>query len=229
MASTRLSGKVMARLGPHTLLGHCVRRLQAAQVGPVVVATTTRDDDDVIECEARRLQCEVVRGPVDDVLGRFVMVSLAFPSRWIVRATADNPAVDIESSQRLLRALEDSSADYGLEMGLPYGAAVEVVAAGALRRTAGLTTSPHDREHVTPFVRDHPETFAVIRPDVPADLWRPELRLTVDTAEDLEFMRKVLARADNGPDPASLQALIGAAEEVLGERGKTPSSPAHRG
>jgi spore coat polysaccharide biosynthesis protein SpsF len=219
MASTRLPGKVMARLGAHTLLAHCIRRLQAAEVGPVVVATTTGAEDDVVEAEATRLRCMVVRGSIDDVLGRFVMVSVAVPSRWIVRATADNPAVDSESASRLLHALDESGAEYGVERGHPYGAAVEVIATSTLRRVAELTTDPHDREHVTPYVRSHGDRFRILTPDVPVDVRRPDLRLTVDTAEDLEFMRLVLQKAEVGPSPAQLQTVIAAADAVERERG----------
>ena len=222
MASTRLPGKVMAKLGEHTLLAHCVRRLQAAQVGPVVVATTMRADDDAVETEARRLGCTVVRGSTDDVLGRFVSASAAVPSRWIVRATADNPAVDIESAQRLLIAVEECGADYGIEQGHPYGGAVEVIAASTLHRVAELATDAYDREHVTPYVRSHADTFRIVVPDVPADVRRPDLRLTVDTAEDFEFMRQVLQQAESGSSPAPLHAVIAAADAVRRQRIEMP-------
>jgi len=215
MASTRLPGKVMAMLGSHTLVGHCIRRLQAARVGPVIVATTVGSEDDVVEAEARRLGCEVVRGSVDDVLGRFVMASDVVPSRWVVRATADNPAVDIDSASRLLRVMEECGAEYGLEQGLPYGAAVEVIATSALRRAAELATSAYDREHVTPYVRNHPDAFRVVMPEAPDDVRRPDLRLTVDTADDLEFMRNVLQRAEAGASPSPLPAVCAAADAWL--------------
>ena len=217
MASTRLPGKVMARLGPHTLLAHCVRRLQAAQAGPVVVATTTNADDDEVEAEAGRLGCLAVRGPVDDVLTRFVMASDACPSRWLVRATADNPALDIDSPGRLLRALGESGAEYGVESGHPVGAAVEVIATSTLRRVAAVATDPYDREHVTPYVYRHEDAFRVIRPEVPAAVRRSDLRLTIDTPADLAFMRRVLERADAGDGTAPLSAVIAAADAVLRE------------
>jgi spore coat polysaccharide biosynthesis protein SpsF len=214
MASTRLPGKVMERLGADTLVAHCVRRLQAAQVGPVVVATTMGVEDDVVEAEASRLECTVVRGSTDDVLARFVMAAVAVPSRWVVRATADNPAVDIDSASRLLRALDESGAEYGVEQGLPHGGAVEVIAASTLHRVAELATDAYDREHVTPYVRRHAETFRIVMPDAPAEVRRPDLRLTVDTAEDLEFMRQVLQLAESASGPSPLRAVIAAADAL---------------
>ena len=215
MASTRLPGKVLSPLGTHTLLAHCIRRLQASRIGPVVVATTLRAEDDAVEAEARRLGCAVTRGPTDDVLARLVMASHAVPSRWIVRATADNPAVDIDAPSRLLRVLDAADAVYGCERGLPYGAAVEAIASSALHRAAALATDPYDLEHVTPYIRRHPDTFGIVEPDAPVEVRRPDLRLTVDTADDLDFVRRVLGQIRAKADPAPLQAIIAAADAVL--------------
>ena len=49
-------------------------------------------------------------------------------ARVIVRATADNPAVDIGTTRRVLEAMARDGAEYGMEEGLPYGAATEAVA-----------------------------------------------------------------------------------------------------
>jgi len=217
MASTRLPGKVLVPLGAHTLLAHCVRRLQAAAVGPVIVATTLRPDDDEVAAEAERLKCRVVRGPTDDVLARFMMASVACPSRWVIRATADNPALDIGSPERLLRAVVERDADYGVEEGHPFGAAVELVSADTLHRVAAVAIEPYDREHVTPYVYRHPDQFRIVRIAVPAELRRPDIRLTVDTPADLAFMRRVLDRADAGDGPAPLLAVIAAADAVRRE------------
>jgi spore coat polysaccharide biosynthesis protein SpsF len=204
----------MAMLGAHTLLAHCIRRLQAAQVGPVVVATTMGREDDAVKAEAERLHCTVVRGSTDDVLARFLMASDAVPSRWVVRATADNPAIDIDSAARLLRALDERGAEYGVEQGHAYGGAIEVVSARALRIAAERATSAFDREHVTPYVKRHPGTFRIITPDAPIDVRRPDLRLTVDTPEDFEFMRRVLERAEVDVSPAPIQTIIAVVDAV---------------
>lgn len=215
MASTRLPGKVLMPLGSHTLLAHCICRMQAANVGPVVVATSVGLEDDAVQVEAVRYGCTVVRGSAEDVLGRFVLASEAVPSRWVVRATADNPALDIGSAGRLVSALEAQNADYGGEQGLPYGSGVEVIAATVLHRIAALATDAYDREHVTPYVRNHAASFRIATPDAPADLRRPDLRLTVDTADDLRFMRQVLLATTGEPGSVPLQAIIAAADAVL--------------
>ena len=98
MGSTRLPGKALAPIAGRSILAHCLERLQARSGLPVVLATTTLPDDDVLCDEARALGVAVVRGPADDVLGRFASPPSTLGLRVVIRATADNPAV--ESTRR---------------------------------------------------------------------------------------------------------------------------------
>jgi spore coat polysaccharide biosynthesis protein SpsF (cytidylyltransferase family) len=204
LGSRRLPGKVLARINGRTILEHCIARLLPSGV-PVVVATTTRPEDDRIEREARRHGAEVFRGDESDVLARVIGAARAFGASEIVRATADNPLVDIGAPARVLDLRRRVQADHVVECGLPVGAAVEAASLGALVRAQALITDPYDREHVTSFLRRAPG-FLALRAVSPGNVRRPGLRLTVDTAEDLEFVRNIMARfpADVLPDLAQV-------------------------
>jgi spore coat polysaccharide biosynthesis protein SpsF len=207
-ASTRLRGKALETMGKRTILEQCLRRLVQAGVARVVLATTTQSEDDVLEAVATRLGVAVYRGDRDDVLGRFSAAARQFGLDPVLRATADNPAVDVQSPGRVVAALRATGADYVRERGLPLGAAVEAMTAAALHRAARLATDPYDREHVTPFILKRRDLFCVTEVDAPAPLQRPSLRLTVDTREDLAWVRELFARA--GCDDPSLATLIAA-------------------
>jgi spore coat polysaccharide biosynthesis protein SpsF len=194
MGSSRLPGKVLAPLGDRSVLAQCIARLTAAQVGEVVVATTTRPEDEAIVAEARAAGVAVVRGSVDDVLGRFVHAASGWTGPYVIRATADNPFVDIDGAARLLRQL-DAGADYAIEEGLPVGAAVEAMRVETLREAGTLASSAYEREHVTPFIRQSVDRFMVRSTPAPLELRRPALRLTVDTRQDLQFVRSLVDQA----------------------------------
>lgn len=221
MGSRRLPGKSLAPIEGRTILAHCIERLRHRAGLRVIVATTTAPDDDVIVTEARRLNAPVVRGAIDDVLARFVLVASAFDLTAVVRATADNPAVDMDAPRRTLDLLERTGAAHVVEHGLPYGAAVEAIAVGALRAADAEATDPYDREHVTPFIK-RDKRFLSLDALAPADVRSPDLRLTVDTPEDLEFVRRVYAFSAPVGGPAPLSDLIGAAamvSEIAGASG----------
>ena len=221
MASTRLPGKALADIAGRTLLGHCLWRLLAGDL-PVIVATTTRPEDDAIVKEARRYDAMVFRGSDKDVLGRYFEAATAYGTVEIVRATGDNPAIDVQAPARSLLLLRRGRADHVTECGLPLGAAVEAVTIEALAHAHALTTDPYDREHVTPFVRQQP-MFTTLCAVAPLEVRRPDVRLTIDTVEDLEFMRAVLAPFRQARRPPSLADIIQMADvqvaDFAGRRG----------
>jgi spore coat polysaccharide biosynthesis protein SpsF len=162
---------------------------------------------------ARRAGFELVTGPKDDVLGRFCAAIRRFKPDRVIRATGDNPFVFADAAAAL--ADEAPDADYAGYRGLPYGAGVEALAAGALLRAEKEAAEPFEREHVCPYLYNHPERFRVHRPSAP-DKWLDPLlaegrvmRLTVDTAADLETAEALYA---------ALTAEYGAQTATRGER-----------
>jgi spore coat polysaccharide biosynthesis protein SpsF len=174
-----------------------------------VLATTDRPEDDVLETLAHRLGVLVFRGAEDDVLDRFVQCAATFELDPVIRATADNPCVDIDAARRLLEVLDRTGADYARENGLPCGAAVEGVRAAALALASLTTRDKSDREHVTPFVRRRTDLFDVVEVNAPVALRQPDLRVTVDTWEDLQAVRELYFRVDD--EMPALAQLIAAA------------------
>jgi spore coat polysaccharide biosynthesis protein SpsF len=213
LGSQRLPGKVLEPIAGVTLLAHCVSRLQSSRVGPVIVATTTLTEDDAIATEALRLRVTAFRGDRDDVLGRFVEAAAASGAEFVIRATADNPAVDADSAVRLIERLRASRADHAVEEGLPYGCTVEAVRTIALRDAAARTQDPHDREHVTTYLRRAGSGFKCVTLLAPVQVRRPDLRFTVDTPVDLAYMRRVFGEARAGLSRAiPLSQLIDVAD-----------------
>jgi spore coat polysaccharide biosynthesis protein SpsF len=214
MGSTRLPGKVLALVLGKSLFEHCVCRLRAKSDLPVILATTTLAEDDVLVAMADRLGVPFVRGSENDVLGRYVLAAATFDVVEVIRATADNPAVDMDAPRRALDLLLRTGSDYVVEHGLPVGAAVEAVTASALSRASASTDDPYDREHVTPFIRRERQ-FVSIDGLAPGSLRRPKLRLSVDTADDLAFIRRLMAQvAMSDGAPAPLECIIAAADRM---------------
>jgi spore coat polysaccharide biosynthesis protein SpsF len=213
LGSTRLPGKSLAPIAGRSLLARAVERLQARSGLPVVLATTTLPADDLLCDEARTLGIEVLRGPADDVLARYAVAASALGLRVVIRATADNPAVDLDAPRRTLEMLVRSGADYVVDRGLPVGATVEAISVAALVRAAGAASSAHDREHVTPFIKRDPRARAL---DLlaPLSVRRADLRFTVDTADDLTAMRRLYAELGPAADPAPLDEFILAADRL---------------
>jgi spore coat polysaccharide biosynthesis protein SpsF len=215
LGSARLPGKVLAPLAGRPILSHCIARLRRSGFR-LVVATTTEPEDDAVAAEAWRHGVDVLRGPEHDVLARFLLAAERVESPVIIRATGDNPLVDFDAPARVVRTLNARAADYVVEIDLPVGGAVEAVRTDALRTAGAEAKDPYDREHVTPYVRRNRQRFAVVESSAPPALRRPDLRVTIDTPSDLEFVRGLLHAA--GAEPGELLPLkrvLTAANRVL--------------
>lgn len=212
MTSTRLPGKVLADIGGRPALGLELERLaRARELDEVVVATSVEVSDDPVAQHAGGAGLRVVRGPLHDVLERYRLAGEALGADAIVRVTGDCPLIDPAVVDSVVARWRDGSADYVANVipprTYPVGMDAEVVSWPALAAAAAEATEPYDREHVTPFVRARPERFAQERVDrVPA---LGDLRLTLDTPEDLALLRAVAATVD--PLAAGVDALAAAA------------------
>ena len=195
MSSSRLPGKVLRPLLGEPMIGRQVERLRrSTRLSGLIIATSTDPSDDLIEAYADKIGVDCFRGPLDDVLGRFIGALAAVGNpKTFVRLTADCPLTDWRLLDACIAAHAAAGADYTynwLNWTYPKGLDVEVCETAALHRADREGRSAYDREHVTPFIHGHPRLFrleAVTR-DPPL-----RYRWTVDTPEDFAFVTAVYA------------------------------------
>jgi spore coat polysaccharide biosynthesis protein SpsF len=204
LGSERLPGKVLLDLEGKSVLERVVSRARAIErADAVVVATSQVAADDRIAAECRRLRVECVRGSEDDVLDRFVAAAEHARAEACVRITADCPLLDPGVSDSIIRRFDEANgaADYvsnKIPQSFPRGLDTEVFTRDALERAWRDAKLPHERAHVTPYLYHHPELFRLI--SVTSDVDRADWRWTIDTPEDLEFVRELYRRIGDRED-----------------------------
>jgi spore coat polysaccharide biosynthesis protein SpsF (cytidylyltransferase family) len=213
MSSTRLPAKVMADLGGKPVVDRVIERTRRAErVDDVWIATTTDPTDDVLADHLRSLDVPFVRGSLDDVLARYLMATEAAEADTVVRVTCDCPLTDPETIDAMIEAyFEPPAVDYcsnTLVRTYPLGMDTEVFSRAALESAAAEATRQLEREHVTPFLYQHPERFSLRNVQAPKWAVWPELRLTVDESADLWLAREVFAELGGDADLASIISLL---------------------
>jgi spore coat polysaccharide biosynthesis protein SpsF len=196
--STRLPGKVLQTVSGRPMLRFMLDRLASLDVDHVVVATSDLDRDDAVADVASDADVAVVRGSESDVLARFVTVVDEFPADDVVRLTADCPLMDPRLVEAVIATHRAHRADYTsnvLPRTFPKGLDVEVITSAALRTAAEEAPAGDEREHVTPFVYRRPERFRLANHLGEHSLGNE--RWTVDTLDDLDFVRRVVERLDD--------------------------------
>ena len=117
--------------------------------------------------------------------------------------TADCPLLDPGVSDSIISVFVEANGtvDYAsnkIPQSFPRGLDTEVFSREALERAAREARERYERVHVTPYMYRHPEIFTLL--SVTSDVDRADWRWTIDTAEDLEFVREIYSRLEGRED-----------------------------
>jgi len=124
MASTRLPGKPLADIAGQPMIVHVLRRAQAAQLGPVVVAT----DDETIATAVEKASGRAVMTRSDHASGSdriFEALGVVDPmgrARFVVNVQGDLPTLEPGDLAVSLKPLQDAAVDIATlaaEIGTP--------------------------------------------------------------------------------------------------------------
>lgn len=193
VGSSRLPSKIFETIGENSILKWVIKNLHESDyIKRIVIATTCEKEDDAVEKFCHEEGVNVFRGSEEDVLDRFYKTLGKYPCDILVRATADNPLLHIETLDSMVKLHINENADYtSIEGVAPLGLTAEIVTSHALKKAWDRGNEKAHREHVTPFIYEHPDEFTIKRLEPPASLAGKNYRLTVDTKEDLDLMKAI--------------------------------------
>ena len=207
MSSTRLPGKVMIKIDKeNTILDCVVNQLQdSKEIKNIVIATTDQKEDDVIVEFLQKRKMKYFRGSKKDVLDRYYQCAKKFNFSKIIRITSDNPLIDYEIADMVVKHFKSNNYDYittdqpldTFHRTYPLGYAVEVFTFSALENAWKNAKLLSEREHVTPYFYKNKEIFRQTSIENPEDLSR--FRCTVDTKYDLELIQKIYLNIKKRP------------------------------
>lgn len=202
MGSTRLPGKILKKFyGEDTLLETLLNNLHKVGI-KVIVATSVSENNDLLDNFLKEKGELVYRGSENDVLDRFIKAAEANGVDGIVRICSDNPFMDWHGVGQLVEKAKTSDADYiGFRVNdkpsilTHFGFWGEYVTLDALKRV--VSTTPEGslaHEHVTYHVYTNPADYTCEWIQCPDFLQeRDDIRLTIDTPEDLINAQSVYA------------------------------------
>lgn len=161
----------------------------------IVLATTMRAIDTPLVDLVQAQGISVYRGECDDVLDRYFKAATQYHAQVIVRITGDCPLIDPHVIDTVVQVFLQHHYEYvtnTLQPTYPDGLDVEVFSYETLTKAWKEAALASEREHVTAYIRNHPEKFTQYDVKNPVDL--SKLRWTVDHQEDLEFVREIFKR-----------------------------------
>jgi len=196
VGSTRLPGKVLRELAGKPMLERELERLKRCErIDAFVLATSDRAEDDAVGEIGKRAGFEIFRGSEEDVLDRYSRAAKAAKADVVVRVTGDCPLHDPEVVDLVVARFLEQGVEYAkTPENYPEGLDTEVCSFEALAISSSEARLPSEREHVTLFVRNHPERFRVDAPWTLGDFDHSSYHWSVDTEDDFRFVEAVYAR-----------------------------------
>ncbi len=224
MTSSRLPGKILADIAGQPMLARVyARSARARTLSETVFATTTDASDDPVAEYCDWSGIPLARGSLYDVLDRYYQSAKEARAEIVVRVTADCPVIDpglIDDAVTLVTRHSPPEFDFAANRlpppwtrTYPIGLDAEVCTFAALERAWKEAKEPQHREHVMPYLYEgveltnasrtlqtgvSPRGFKVALLHYTTDFG--DYRWTVDTPEDLEFMRQIYSRFDGRDD-----------------------------
>ncbi len=195
IGSTRLPGKVMKPiLGKPVILWDIDRISSSMLIDETVIAIPYGEENDIIESTIRQYnnKIAVARGSENDVLDRYYKAAVQAKADIVIRITSDCPLIDPTIIDKVIEEFLNNRCDYcsnTLELTYPRGMDTEIFTFNALEKTWEEAKEDYEREHVTPYIREHPDIFKQYNVSNEENL--SHLRLTLDTPEDLELITEI--------------------------------------
>ena len=217
-SSARFPGKVLASLAGEPLVIAILKRLaMCKRLDAALLATSTAPEDDELARAVESAGFPVHRGSLDDVLTRVLDAARVAEADVVVRVTGDCPLVDPETLDAMLERFAGGDLDYLSNVSpptFPDGLDLEIMRRSALETAEREARPGHQREHVTPFLRENPQRFRIGNHANPAGD-ESSFRWCVDVPRDLETVATLVeATGERYPSLASLRRVLAERPEL---------------
>lgn len=211
-SSSRLPGKVLLDIEGLPMLFRQVDRLRQEIIDiPIIVATSNETSDDPVESMCDNYDINCYRGPLDDVMLRFIECADRYNLDFFVRVGGDDPLIDPKCCKELISTHKANNYDFiyaSNREGWPYGAAAELISVNKLKEIHKNTNDAFYREHTIPYFFDNFQDFNIKKVRAPEDVCRPDYYFTVDFPEDLELVRQIFKSLVNQGSYFSFKEVI---------------------
>ncbi|KKR75573.1 MAG: 3-deoxy-manno-octulosonate cytidylyltransferase [Parcubacteria group bacterium GW2011_GWB2_40_8] len=188
IGSTRLEKKMLLPLGTETFIEQVFNEAMKKWNGPIIFATSSDAEDDILADMAANKKIDVVRGHSTDILKRYLKAVNEHALEAVVTWDGDDLFVD-KQCLTLTKELLEKGNGFVKPKDLPYGTFSYGVSAAAIRTMAAFD-SRKDTDGWQNYITQIP-SVKVAEYEIKKYAPLSRLRLTLDYPEDYSLIQKV--------------------------------------
>ena len=207
--STRLFAKQFQPLNNQSIIEFLVNQIKKSKlIDNIVLAVSKNPGNEIFIQFAKKNGLKFCLGDEDNVLKRIIKSGQMLNATTIVRTTPENPYIYWQGIDQLIESHMKGNHDLSFYQGLPLGSNLEIIEMESLLKSYKNSQKKHRGELSTLYFYEHPKEFKIneVLPD--KILRRPQIRLTVDTPEDLILARIIFTNLSKGKSPIPLEKII---------------------
>lgn len=209
VGSDRLYAKPLQYVGKENILELQLRQLKKSKyIKDIVLAISQNPGNEVFVEFAKKNKIKFVCGDDKNVLSRLIIGANFVDADTILRITSENPFIFWEGIDNLIENHLKKHNDLTTYSGLPLGSSMELIKKEALEISHKKGKNKHRSELCTLFINENPSNFKISRLKVTDKLNRPDIRLTVDTPQDLWVVRLIFQNLSKNNKLLKLGSII---------------------
>jgi len=196
LGSTRLPEKVLLDLKGKPVIQRVYERAcKIKKADEIIIATTLAKTDDRLVEFCKNNGMTVCRGSENDVLDRYYRAAKHFQADAVIRITGDCPLLDPCEVDKVVEMFLSNNFDYVSNTQppmLPDGLDASIGSFQAYEKSWKEASLRSEREHVTQYMRNHPELFKTGSVGYNED--HNGKRWTIDEPNDYTFISEIYSR-----------------------------------
>ena len=195
LSASRLPGKVLMPLAGRPMIQRIIDRVKGAKLlDHIVLATTIKEEDDLVEYIGRESKVNVYRGSNENVMERVMGASQSFDNSIIVQITGDNPFIEPEIIDDVIKEFTNTNIDYvcnDMPREVPLGCEIRAYNRQCIINIDQKKIGLHHLSNITSVFSESKEKYNIINVKTKKSHIGKEYRLTVDEPNDYILADKI--------------------------------------
>jgi spore coat polysaccharide biosynthesis protein SpsF len=193
--SKRLPKKALIEINGKPTIQYVIDRAMFTGYPVILCTTGLKNDDDLCDIAIEN-GILYFRGSVEDKLDRWRGAAELYNVDFFVTFDGDDLLCDPELAELAFEQYEKNGADFIECLNAPCGAFTYGIKVEALNKVCEIKGTS-DTEMMIPYFKETGLFNTESLMNVPKELQRPEIRMTLDYEEDLEFFKAIFDNLDN--------------------------------